>query len=46
MLNGILMHQPAIEKMYERYMLYFQGSSLIFDHDTEAERMQYPEDTI
>ena len=26
-------------------MLYFQGSSLIFDHDIEAERMQYPEDT-
>lgn len=42
MLNDTLMHQSSIEKVDERYMLYFQGSSVISDHDIEAERMQYP----
>ena len=32
MLNDTLPYQPAIEKVYKRFILYFKGSSLISDH--------------
>jgi len=42
MLNDTLMHQSAIEKVYERYILYYQGSSLISDHIKRRKGMRYP----
>ena len=45
MLNDTLSYQPAIEKVDERYILYFQGNSLISDHDVRLKKCGILEDT-